>query len=244
MRRRGWLRVALTTAVLGSGAGTAAAQELNLSPHSIDGLDAASGPIVPGRPRVLGVLALGVAEPLHRDLRLGADVAFRAAAHLGAGWYLGAGLAVVGHPVDATPAMPEGTFFGYEGLLTLDWILPLRGSLDPLAAGPCLRLGLAPGFLRGEVQQSRSDRDDLADADYDLDNFVWGAVVRLDLALALPVWTAPTHRVFLEIGGTYQWGLAEAHLKLRPKAGGTSLREEDRIRLDSVGLFLALAVRW
>lgn len=240
----GWRRGAMAAAGVLLATAAAAAQDVQSPPHSIDGLEAASGPILPGRPRVLGVFAPGVAEPLHRDLRFGGDVAFRAAAHLGAGWYVGGGLAVVGHPADATPAMPEGTLFGYEGLLTLDWILPLRGARDPFGAGPCVRLGLAPGFFRGEVQESRSDREDLSDAEYDLDNFVWGGVVRFDVALALPVWTAATHRVFLEIGGTYQWGLGEAHLKLRPKSGGASLREEDRIRLDSMAVFLAVAVRW
>jgi hypothetical protein len=244
MTAAGWLRGVGMAAVAGLAAPAAVAQEWEPAPHSLDGLETLSGPIQPGRPRVLGVFAPGVAEPLHRDLHFGGDVAFRAGGHLGLGVYLGGGLAVVGHPADATPAMPEGTWFAYEGLLTLDWILPLRGARDPLAAGPCLRLGLAPGFVRGEVQLSRSDREDLRDADLDLDNRLWGGVVRLDLALQLPVWQAIAHRVFLEIGATYQWGLGEARLKLRPKSGGTSLREKDRVRLDAVTGFIGIAVRW
>ena len=101
-------------------------------------------------------------------------------------------------------------------------------------------------MTEGEVLQlSRSDKEDLSKQELDADVQMLGGLVRMEIACDLPIHTGIRQRLYFTFGVAYQWGLAEARLRLRDKTGGSPrIREESRIRLDAFSAFIGLTARF
>ncbi|MCI0343096.1 MAG: hypothetical protein L0216_18455 [Planctomycetales bacterium] len=238
---RSWLLVPgswLAATILAPG--PAAAQEPGIAPHSVDGLEEMSRPLVPKPATLFGVLTGAGTVPADPDFDPGWEALVRGGVAVTDGLFLSFGGSIGSNEAEPTGALSGGEFYQGMGLLGVDWVLPLEKE----RYGTSLRLTLAAGVVRGWMQRDKDDRKALRESQLRVKQGLWGGVLRPGISLDVPIGQWKKSRYFVTFGAEYVIGWGESRTTVRDKTGAQpTIRDRDRVGLSSFHVFLGLTAR-
>ncbi len=221
-------------------ASPASAQEPRIAPHSVDGLEEMSKPIVPKPASLFGVLTGAATLPADREFDPGWEAMVRGGIAATDGLFLSIGGSIGANEAEPTGALSGGEFYRGMGLLGADWVIPLGEE----RYGTSLRLSLAAGVVRGWMQRDKDDRKALRESQLRVKQGLWGGIVRPGIGLDVPIGAWRKTRYFMTFGAEYAIGWGESRTTVRDKTGAQpTIRDRDRVGLSGFQVFLGITAR-